>query len=176
MRRRLVIAIATSLTIAPATAFASDSQDDLYDKLGDSFRDMLNRCINIADRQARLSCYDADAAAASKAAVAANATSANPAITVADFIVDKDKYMGRRVRVIGVSACIGGSYCMLAQADSPMTTVGLLDDDLSRSDRRRLLECSTLDESCKATVTGIAKSGPLGPAIKVEGIEWNSSE
>lgn len=91
------------------------------------------------------------------------------AMSVTDFIVDKDDLVGETVQVVGVATCIGGDMCLLSQGGFTLQAVVFDPHGLSRSERKRLIECDVM--GCQIVVTGRGSDDAIIDLVATD-IKW----
>jgi hypothetical protein len=95
------------------------------------------------------------------------------AMSVEDFVVDKDTIHGR-VSVKGSVACIGGGLCYL-YGDNISTTINFDASKLPREDRKKFLSCSPFTSPCIITITGRTSSGFMA-SLTADTVAWEPTE
>jgi hypothetical protein len=113
-----------------------------------------------------------------------NVAHAGSPITVADFVLDGDTYVGKKIEITGIVTCTAGMGdldCSLIMQGQATTQLDLDVTALPREVRRRMLECGMEDMvdsmmgksgKCGAIILGQVVKTPIGPSIHVSAVTW----
>lgn len=112
-----------------------------------------------------------------KAPVPASAAASSPKtykdISYADFLVDHDKMTGSRIR-LKASIASFANIGIIRRNELDTNAIKADLSGLPREDRKKILtQCQHI--ACAGTFSAVVEKGYIGPAIKLEAIEWQGN-